>query len=300
MLRALLVSAVCGVTLLGGCAKSTPPTATPAADIPGSTQDDAAAQAAALEAARAADEAKATELAAREKDLLEREAALKQQELEAQLAQGNAERAAAEAATAAAAARQAAAKKASVKPPATTAAAPKAAAPAAPIVVPAGTRLAVELVTPLSTKTNKVGNSVDGRLASDLMIGDRRAAKAGAAVHGSIVQVISGSKKVGGTPTLGIAFDSLVAVNGASVSINAPYTQVGKSETGKDTAKIVGGAAVGAIIGHQVSDKNGSVVGGLLGGAAGTAAAKNTGGEVVLAAGEVVNVSTQSSFEVKP
>jgi len=119
-------------------------------------------------------------------------------------------------------------------------------------------------------------------------------------VHGSITQIISGSKKIGGTPTLGMTFDSLVAANGASVSINAPFTQVGKSETGKDTAKIVGGAAAGAIIGHQVSHKNGSVVGGILGGAAGTAAAKNTGGEVTLAAGQVVTAATQSSFEVRP
>jgi hypothetical protein len=166
--------------------------------------------------------------------------------------------------------------------------------------VPAGTQLAVELVTPLSTKTNSVGDRVDARLASDLMIGDRRAAKAGASVQGSITQIISGSKKIGGTPTLGVTFDSLVVANGSSVSINAPLSQLGKSETGKDTAKIVGGAAAGAIIGHQVSSKNGSVVGGLLGGAAGTAVAHSTGGEVTLAAGQVVTVATQSSFEVKP
>jgi Glycine zipper 2TM domain len=132
------------------------------------------------------------------------------------------------------------------------------------------------------------------------VIGGRRAAKAGASVQGSITQVVSGSKKVGGTPTLGVTFDSLVVASGASVPINAPLTQLGKSETGKDTAKIVGGAAAGAIIGHQVSHKNGAVVGGLLGGAAGTAAAHGTGGEVTLAAGQVVTVATQSSFEVRP
>jgi Glycine zipper 2TM domain len=132
------------------------------------------------------------------------------------------------------------------------------------------------------------------------MIGDRRAAKAGASVQGAITQIISGSRKIGGTPTLGVTFDTLVAASGARVSIDAPLTQIGKSETGKDTAKIVGGAAAGAIIGHQVSSKNGSVVGGLLGGAAGTAAAHSTGGEVTLAAGQVVTVATQSSFEVKP
>jgi hypothetical protein len=283
---------------LTGCGQwKSPAPEAPAPVVQQAAQDDAAAQAA---AAQAAEEAKVAELAAKEKELAERETALKQKELEAELAKRDAETAAA-AATAAtkdAAAKQAAAKKASAAK-ATSAAAPKAAPPATPILVPAGTQLAVEMITPVSTKTNKVGDSVDARLASDLVVGDRRAAKAGASVHGTITQIISGSKKVGGTATLGITFDSLVA-NGASVSINAPFTQLGKSETGKDTAKIVGGAAAGAIIGHQVSSKNGSVVGGLLGAAAGTAAAKNTGNEVTLAGGQVVTVATQSSFEARP
>jgi hypothetical protein len=282
-----------------GQSKSPPPdVSVPVAQT--NPQDDAAAQSAAA-AAQAAEEARAADLTAKERELTERETALKQKEIEAELAKRDAETAAAEAAAAkqAAATQQAAAKRASAaKATTSTAAAPKV-APATPILVPAGTQLAIEMITPLSTKTNKVGDGVDARLASDLVIGDRRAAKAGASVHGSITQVISGSKKIGGTPTLGVTFDSLVA-NGTSVSINAPFTQLGKSETGKDTAKIVGGAAAGAIIGHQVSSKNGSVVGGILGGAAGTAAAKNTGGEVTLAAGQVVTVATQSSFEARP
>jgi len=301
-LRTLLLTMPALALALTGCGQSKSPA--PEAPAPvGQTapQDDAAGQAAA--AAQAADEAKAAELAAKEQELAEREAALKQKELEAELAQRDAETAAAaaekDAAAKQAAAKQAAAKKASATKAATpTAAAPKA-APATPILVPAGTQLAIEVVTPVSTKTSKVGDSVDARLAADLVVGDRRAAKAGASVHGSITQVISGSQKVGGTPTLGITFDSLVA-NGASVSINAPFTQLGKSETGKDTAKIVGGTAAGAIIGHQVSSKNGSVVGGLLGAAAGTAAAKKTGGEVTLAGGKVVTVAIQSPFEVRP
>jgi hypothetical protein len=141
---------------------------------------------------------------------------------------------------------------------------------------------------------------VQGTLASDLVIDGRRAAKAGAAVQGTVTKSVSGSDKIGGVPTLSLRFDSLVAADGATKTINAPYSQQGVSETGKDTAKIVGGTAAGAIIGHQVSDKNGAVVGGLLGAGAGAAAAKKTGGEVKLTAGSVLTVTTQSSFEVKP
>jgi hypothetical protein len=294
--RFLLLTTVTLALGLTGCGQSSSPPAATDSTVQGDATAQAAVQAAADE--KAAADARAAELAAREQELADREAVLKQKELEAELARRDAETAAAAAAAQqAAAAKQAAASKAASPRPVAT---PKAAPPATPILVPAGTQLAVELVTPVSTKTNKVGDRVEARLASDLMIGDRRAAKAGAAVSGSITQVVSGSKKVGGTPSLGVSFDTLVAANGASVSINAPLTQLGKSETGKDTAKIVGSAAAGAIIGHQVSSKNGSVVGGLLGGAAGTAVAHNTGGEVTLAAGQVVTVATQSSFEVKP
>jgi hypothetical protein len=302
-LRILVLAAPAFAIALTACGQSQEPPAAPAPVAQTNPQDDAAAQSAAA-AAQAAEDAKAAELAAKEQELTDREAALKQKEIEAELAKRDAETAAAAAAAATkdAAARQAAAKKASAAkaPTASTAdALPKTAPPAPPILVPAGTQLAIEVVTPLSTKTSKVGDSVDARLASDLMVGDRRAAKAGASVHGTVTQVISGSQKIGGVPTLGVTFDSLVA-NGTSVSINAPFTKVAKSDTGKDTAKIVGGAAAGAIIGHQVSDKNGAVVGGLLGGGAGTAVAHSTGGEAKLAAGKVITVATQSSFEARP
>lgn len=246
-----------------------------------------------------ADAARAAELDAKEKELADREYAVKQKELEEELARREAETAAAEAAEKAKAS-AAAAKKAAAKAAAATAAttAPKPAAPKPPIVVPAGTQLAVELTTPVSTKTAQVGDRVEGRLSSDLVVDGRRAAVAGAAVHGSVTQVVSGSRKIGGTPTLGLAFDGLVVANGATVPIAGQLVQQGKSDTGKDTAKIVGGAAAGAIIGHQVSSKNGAVVGGLLGGAAGTAAAQKTGGEVSLAAGTVLSVTTDAPFQV--
>ena len=172
------------------------------------------------------------------------------------------------------------------------------AAASAPILVPAGTQLAVELTAAVSTRTAQVGNRVQGRLASDLVVGGRRAAAAGSPVQGTVTQVVSGSRKVGGTPTLGIAFDSLTVSGSAPIAINAQLLQQAASDTGKDTAKIIGTAAAGAIIGHQVNHKNGSVVGGILGGAAGTAVAANTGGEVSLPAGTVVSVALGNSFQV--
>ena len=293
--RCCILTTACATLALAACGKSPDPDA--AAPVAAATPADEAA----ANAAAQADADRAAEMAAREQSLSEREAAVKVQELEAELARRDAESAATFAAeqNAKAAAATAAAKKAKAKAATATATAtPKTPIPAAPIIVPAGTSLAVALNSDVTTKTASVGDPVHGTLKSDVMIGDRRAASAGAPISGTVTQVISGSNKIGGTPTLGIEFTSLIAVDGTTVPIGAQLVQVGKSETGKDTAKIVGGAAAGAIIGHQVNSKNGSVVGGILGGAAGTAAAKKTGGEVLLAAGTVVSVSTSSPFQV--
>lgn len=168
-----------------------------------------------------------------------------------------------------------------------------------PIVVPAGTALAIELKANVNTKTARAGDRVDARLARDVAIDGRVAATAGAPVTGAVTEVVSGSSRIGGVPTLGITFDSVVAANGATVPIVARFVQQGTSETGRDAAKILGGAAAGAVIGHQVDKEDrGTVIGGIVGGAAGAAAAKRTGGEVKLGAGTVVSVTTESSFSI--
>lgn len=292
-LPVLIAVAGAATLMLAGCG----PSSQPASDT---APADQAAQQAAADAA-AAEQARAAELAAKEQDIAAREAALQQQQkdLEAELARRDAENAAA-AATAAAAAKAAAPAKKPAAKPATSTTAPKVATPPTPITVPAGTTLAIQLSSSVGTKQAVVGDPVKARLASDLVVDGRKAASAGATVTGSVTKVVSGTAKVGGTPELGLAFNSLVASNGTTVPISAYYTQKGVSETGKDTAKIVGGAAAGAIIGNQVNSGKGAVVGGILGGAAGTGAAHKTGGDVKVEAGTVINVATQSSFTVTP
>jgi hypothetical protein len=166
--------------------------------------------------------------------------------------------------------------------------------------VPAGTPLSIELTANVNTKKVHVGDPVQARLASDVVVNGRRAASAGATVTGSVTQVVSGTDKIGGVPTLGLSFASLVAADGSTKTINASYVTQGKSETGKDTAKILGGAAAGAVVGHQVDDDKGTVIGGLLGAGAGAMAAHKTGSDIKLTAGQVLQVSTTNSFEVKP
>jgi hypothetical protein len=241
-------------------------------------------------AATAAADQQAADLAAREQELARREA-----ELQAKLA-----------ATAptpkpvSSAAKAPAPRPAAPAPVATTASlkqpAPVAAPPPPPVTIPAGTQMSVKLNSAYSTKTTTLGETVNAELASDLVVDGRRVARAGAPISGTVTEVTSGSHKIGAVPALKIDFTQLVVANGSTSPVHVRVMQKGASEKGRDTAKIAGGTAAGAIIGHQVDHDKGKVIGGILGGAAGAVAAHKTGTEVEIPAGSVVPANVRTAF----
>ena len=235
------------------------------------------------------------ELSAREEELARREAELALKEKEKELA--DREEALA----------KATAPKPKPKAPSPSTSAPKGDPKPAPTpvatgpknyTVPAGTSVSVQLPGELSTKTAKVGQRFTANLSSDVVVDGITVAKAGAPVQGSITEVISGSKTVGGKPTLGLTFDNMT-FTGGDRPINGRLTQIAaKSDKARDTAKIAGGAVAGGVIGHQVDSDQGKIIGAILGAAAGTAAAKKTGKEVVLPAGTVMGFTLDSPVTV--
>jgi hypothetical protein len=157
----------------------------------------------------------------------------------------------------------------------------------------------VQLPAAISTKTARVGDRISANLTNDLVVDGKVIARAGALLQGSVTEVVSGSQKIGGTPTLGLTFDNLTLADGTDKMVNGTITQVAaKSDTGRDTAKIAGGAIAGGVIGHQVDGDKGKVIGALLGAAAGTVAAKKTGTEVELPAGTVIGFTLSSPVNV--
>jgi hypothetical protein len=172
--------------------------------------------------------------------------------------------------------------------------------PPPPITVPSGTQLVVSLQDELSSKTATPGQPFEARVAKSIVIDGRVAVPAGARVLGTVTDVISGSRKIGAVPTLGLSFDSLVLPDGQRVRIDGELVEHGASEKGRDTAKILGGTAAGAVLGHQIKSNNGGkIIGGLIGGALGAVAAQKTGTEVQIASGSELAISLASSFQVK-
>lgn len=283
----LLALSATTATILAGCGgPSTPaPEASPPATAAGPTAAEVAAATAAEQDAAAATAAREAELKAKEVEMQLREQAVADRE-------------------AAAAASAAAARKAATPRPTTTSKpvakapvpTPAAAPPPPPVTVPAGTQVSVRLNSNYSTKTAALGQAVNAELASDLVVGGRVVARAGAPISGTITEVTSGSSKIGAVPALKIDFTQLVATDGRTLPVAIRINQKGQSEKGRDTAKIVGGTAAGAIIGHQVSDDKGKVIGGIIGGAAGAIGAQKTGTEVELAAGSVLAANVRTAF----
>jgi Glycine zipper 2TM domain len=274
----LLLTGLASLVLLGACDRPAP-------------QSEAAPEAVATGSADvAAMAAKEAELAQREADLAAREAALPP--------------AVRAPATATASAAQPVSRPAMASKPATQSqpvTRPAAAPAAAPrvVTVPSGTQLALALTSPLSSKTSKVGDTVRARLISDVLVDGKVAIAAGTTVAGQVTTVVSGSNKIGGVPTLGLSFERLELPGGVDMPISGEVTQKGKSDTARDTVKIVGGAAAGAILGNQVKDGDkGAVIGGLLGGAIGAVAAQKTGTEVTLTEGTELSISLAAPVEI--
>jgi hypothetical protein len=271
---------------MAGCGAPSAPE--PQAAAPAAAESPTDVTTATPDVAPAEDEATAA-MAAREQEI-----AAKQVELELR----EREIAAQEAAAAASPKTAATPKPTATTPPA--ASAPVAAPPPPPpVTVPEGTQFSVMLHEAYSTKTATVGQVVNATLASDLVVGDRRVAREGAALSGTVTEVVSGTNKIGAVPSLKIELTQLVVADGTTAAIRARIAQKGQSEKGRDTAKIVGGTAAGAIIGHQVDDDKGKVIGGILGGAAGAVAAKKTGTDLDIPAGSAVPATLRQSFEYR-
>jgi hypothetical protein len=114
-----------------------------------------------------------------------------------------------------------------------------------------------------------------------------------------VITVVSGSDKIGGTPTLAVSFERIELPGGKDLPISGEITQKGKSDTARDTVKIVGGTAAGAIIGDKViKGKNGKIIGGILGGAVGAVAAEKTGTEVEMTEGTALTLILDTPVEI--
>jgi hypothetical protein len=164
--------------------------------------------------------------------------------------------------------------------------------PAAPpqevkVTVPAGTRVSVRLTDPLSSETNKVGDTFRGTLDQAIMQEDKVVIPRDADVQGRII-LAKPSTHFTGNSELAVEITTL-DVNGKSYQIATDQWDRKGSGRGKRTAATVGGgAALGAIIGGIAGGGKGAAIGAGAGAAAGTGVQGVTKGQKVELPSETV------------
>ena len=150
-----------------------------------------------------------------------------------------------------------------------TTAPPSAAAPSANIVIPAGTRLALVLTSPVASKTVHHGDTVYGQMTAPVMVGNAVAIPAGAFDQGKVNKLArNGTRAEMSLDSVSVVFpDGYVANVSGTLNLETDEGTAWKVATkggviGAIAAPAAGGAA-GALIGHAASSSNGMTLNGL-------------------------------------
>jgi hypothetical protein len=168
-----------------------------------------------------------------------------------------------------------------------------------PVIVPAGTSIAITLSSAMGSKLSKTGDTFTGSVANDVMVGNVVAIPKGANANGTVVDAKALGKFKGGA-VLEVRLDS-INVHGADVPVQAAARSFTEKGKGKRTAVLAGGgAALGAIIGAVAGGGKGAAIGAAAGGGAGAGGAAFTGNkEIVLPAESELAFELSQPLEVR-
>jgi len=166
------------------------------------------------------------------------------------------------------------------------------------VTIPAGTSLALELTSSVSTETARVETPVSARVRRPVVINGVTAIPAGAVVNGEVIDV-DRPGRVQGRARLGLRFTS-VTVAGERQSIRTnPVMFEGEATRGEDATKIGAGAGIGAVVGGILGGGDGAAKGAAIGGAAGTGAVLATRGrDVELGPGADIDATFASATTI--
>ena len=168
--------------------------------------------------------------------------------------------------------------------PVPVATAPPVVAAAAPHVVElaAGTNLAIRLGETISTDHNYTGDAFRGTLDQPVIRNGFVIAERGSKVLGKVVEADKAGR-VRGVANLNLKLLEINTTDGQRIEVETNSVEKsGQKSTGSDTAKIAGGAALGAIIGALGGGGKGAAIGAGAGGAAGTGVVLATRGKAAV------------------
>lgn len=188
-------------------------------------------------------------------------------------------------------------------------------APAKTIMVPAGTKLLMELKSGVNTKTAKAGDSVYLATSFPVSIENAMAIPTGTYVQG-VIDNVKRSGRVKGRAEVLFHFTTLIFPSGYTVSVPGAVNDVPGADNGrvvnkegtvqadgtkgKDVGTIAGPTAEGAIIGALARGGKGALIGSGIGGAVGLAEVLFTrGNEINYPPGTPVEMVLQRSLTLE-
>ena len=167
------------------------------------------------------------------------------------------------------------------------------------VTVPAGTALALEMISGISSAVSHVEDRVQATVQSPITVNGIVVVPAGSTVSGYVTEATR-SARVKGRARLGVRFNAL-HVNGTRYDIRtAAITREAPGTKKEDAKKIAIGAGAGAIVGAMAGGKKGAAIGSTVGAGGGTAAVLATrGDEVALPRGARVSARLASPVTLR-
>ena len=168
-----------------------------------------------------------------------------------------------------------------------------------PISVPAGTTVTVSLGSAVGSKLSQSGQTFNGSVAKDVMVGSAVAIPQGASVTGTVTDAKPLGRFAGGA-VLQLRLDS-ITLNGADMPVQTALKTYSAKGKGKRTAVMAGGgAALGGIIGALAGGGKGAAIGMAAGGGAGAGGAAFTGNkDIVLPVESAVSFQITQPLEIR-
>ena len=145
--------------------------------------------------------------------------------------------------------------------------------------LPSGTSVRMKLETPISTQTNKVGDTFAGRVTEPVLLNGKTVVPVGAAIQGQIVKLTE-PRRVKGKPTIELRPDSLTMPDGVKYEFHATVVDTdlatetsvndegqikGKGRDGKDVRNVAIGTGAGVGVGAVAAGGKGALIGGAIG-----------------------------------
>ncbi|MFN2421163.1 MAG: hypothetical protein ABR527_07255 [Gemmatimonadota bacterium] len=167
-------------------------------------------------------------------------------------------------------------------------------------VLEAGTRLALELRTPLHSATIRVGDRFAARTMRSVTIEGHTALEPGALVEGRVAGVTRADDDQAGR--IELDFRALVLPSGARLPLDAEIASIAgrpaDTSGGPQPGQVIGGAAGGAGVGGVLGGRKGAVIGAVVGALGGVLMAGASDHEVVVPSGTPIDITLRESIEV--